>query len=108
MLRAAKNPEPTAEDPGDSYNNAPEEPLDVGSAPKPDPVTGWTAQEGNIGLTLAGVALVNGTHKVTISFFAPTPGAQLVALGTNEARLLARSILDWANYVDDLADGKKA
>lgn len=60
------------------------------------------------GLTLAGFSSVAGTHKVTVSFFATTPGAQLVAMGSNEARLFAKSIMDWANYCDDLEAGKKA
>lgn len=109
------NPEPTA-DPGDSYNNPPEEPVDVGSSgPDPqfevksDPDAGkWKAKEADVGITMAGFSIVNGTHKVTVSFFATTPGAQLVAMGSNEARLFAKSIMDWADYCDGVADGKKA
>jgi len=111
MWRAVKNRAPTAEypgeDPGDSYNAQPEPEPEPELEVKPDPAAGkWN--ESPVGLTLAGFSSVAGTHKVTVSFFATSPGAQLIALGTNEARLLARSIVDWANYCDDLAAGKKA
>lgn len=56
--------------------------------------------------TLVGMTLINGTHRVSVGFTAPAPGAAIVIMGISEARLLAKSLLDWAQLAEDHNDGR--
>ena len=82
---ASTSPEPTAE-PANAQSEAQAPPANV---------------------TMAGFSNTAEGHRVTMAFHAPAPGACLLYFGTNEARLLARSILEWAQYCEDREAGKK-
>ena len=80
-----------AEDPGDSYNQPAPEPggVEVPSAAAPPNVL------------MAGHVVVAGTHKVTLAVTASHAGPNFMMLGITEARLLAKSLIEWAQYADD-------
>lgn len=56
--------------------------------------------------TLVGMTNIAGTHRVSLGFTAQAPGATIVVMGISEARLLAKSLLDWAQLAEDHNDGR--
>ena len=87
---ASTSPEPTAE-PVDA-SNVPTE----GAAPYVQP-----------NVTMAGFTRVVEGYRVTMAFHAPAAGPCMLVLGSVEARLLARSLMEWAQYCDDQECGRR-
>ena len=57
---------------------------------------------------MAGSVELNGTHRVSLAVTTTIPGPNFLMLGITEARLLAKVLMDWAQYSEDRNNGKGA
>lgn len=74
--------------------------VDTGpSMPLPEP-----APTPNV--VMAGAVQIGNTHRVTMAVTTPSPGPNFLMLGITEARLLAKSLMEWAQYAEDRNNGK--
>ena len=69
----------------------------VPQAPAPAPVPN---------VVMAGAVEIGATYKVTLAITAQSPGPNFLMLGITEARLLAKSLTEWAQYAEDRNNGK--
>lgn len=60
-----------------------------------------------VNMLMAGHIEQGVTHKVSLVVSASNPGPNIIAMEIAEARLLARSLMEWAQYAEDRLNGKR-
>ncbi len=69
----------------------------AGPVPAPAPIPN---------VIMAGAVEMAGTHKVTMGVTTHTAGPNFLMLSITEARLLAKSLNEWAQHAEDKNNGK--